>query len=122
MVHITEEVPKEYLFDLEIPSIESLTATAVVTPEERVYRFRYKEDKETPLPILPSGSHGITATEAYIVTLRHEGIEVNDNKNPAPENFMRSGDVFPTPLHSHSYFVESILGARVVNYLLGGPN
>ena len=44
MVHITEEVPKEHLFDLEIPSIESLTATAVVTPEEGVYRFRYKED------------------------------------------------------------------------------
>ena len=46
--------------------------------------FRYKEDEETPLPILPSGSRGITVTEADISTLRREGIAVYDDKKLLP--------------------------------------
>ena len=43
MVHITEEIPKEDLFDLEIPSLDSYIASAVVPTEEGVDRFRDKE-------------------------------------------------------------------------------
>ena len=60
-------------------------------------RFRDKEDEETPLPILPSGSRGITVMEADITTLRLEVISVHDDNDPGPEKFMQSGDVFPTP-------------------------
>ena len=74
MVHITEEGPEEELFDLERPSLESSIASAVVPPEEGIDRVRDKEDKETPLPILPSVSHRITVTEADISTLRCEVI------------------------------------------------
>ena len=56
-----------------------------------------KEDEETPLPIIPSGSRGITVTKAYIAMLRCEGIAVDDDNDPAPENFMQSYDVLPTP-------------------------
>ena len=50
---------------------------------EGVYIFKDKEDEYTPLPILPSGSHVITLTESDIVTLFHEGIEVDDDNDPA---------------------------------------
>ena len=56
----------------------------MVPPEEGVDRFIDKWDKETPVPILPSGSFGITVTEANITTIRREGIAVNDNNDPAP--------------------------------------
>ena len=69
----------------------------MVPPEEGVDRFRDKEDEETPLPSLPSVSRGITVTEADIAIICSEGIAVNDNNKPAPENFMQSDDVFPTP-------------------------
>ena len=65
-------------------------------PEEGEDRFRDKEDKDTPLPILPSGIYGITVMEAYISTLRREGIAVDEDNYPAPENFMHSDDVFNT--------------------------
>ena len=45
MAHITEEGPEEKLFDLEIPYLDSSIASSVVTLEEGVERFRYKEDK-----------------------------------------------------------------------------
>ena len=38
------------------------------------------------MPIIPSGSHGITMTEADLSTLGREGIEFDDNNEPAPEN------------------------------------
>ena len=72
MVHITEEFPKEDVFDLERPPLDSSVASAAVPPEEGVDRFRDKEEKETPLPILPPGSHGIPVTEADISTLLSE--------------------------------------------------
>ena len=97
MVHITEEGPKDDLFYLEIPSLDSSISSAVVPPEEGVDRFRDKEGEETPLPILPSGSRGITMTESDIATLRGEGIAVGDNNNPAPDNVMYYYDVLPTP-------------------------
>ena len=49
MVNITEEGPKEDLFDLERSSIESSIASELVPSEERVDRFIDKEDEETPL-------------------------------------------------------------------------
>ena len=60
-------------------------------------RFRDKENEEIPLPILPSGSSGITVKEAYIATLCHEGIAVDDDNNLTPENIMQSDDVLPKP-------------------------
>ena len=69
----------------------------MVPPEEGVDRFRDKENEGTPLPILPSGSRGITVTESDISTLHHEGISVNDDNNPAPENVMQYDGVLPTP-------------------------
>ena len=65
---------------MEIPSLESSIYSEVVPPEEVVDRFRKKEDKETPLPILPSGSHEITVTGAYIFTLSRKVIAFDDNK------------------------------------------
>ena len=44
MVHIIEEGPEEDLFDLERPSLDSSIDSAVISPEEGVDRFRYKED------------------------------------------------------------------------------
>ena len=82
---------------MEKHSLDSSIASSVVPPEEGVKRFRNKEDKETPLPILPSGSRGITVMEADIATLRREGIAVDDDNNPAPDNVMQFDDVFPTP-------------------------
>ena len=84
-VNITEEGPKEDLLNLERPSLDSSVALSVVPPEERIDRFRDKEDEETPLSILPSGSHGITVTEADIATLCCEGVAVGDgNKKTCP--------------------------------------
>ena len=70
MVHITEEVPEKDLFDLERPPLYSSIASSVVPLEEGIDRFRYKEYEETPMPILHSGSHGITVAEAGITMLR----------------------------------------------------
>ena len=64
---------------------------------EGVYRFIDKGDKETPLPILPSGSPGINVMEDDITTLRCEGIAVDDDNEPAPYNVIQSDDVLPTP-------------------------
>ena len=97
MVNIKEEGPKEDLFDLEIPSLESSIESAVVPPEEGVDRFRDKEDEDTPLPTLLSCSLTITVMEADIATLRRAGIAVDDENYPVPENFMQYDDVFPTP-------------------------
>ena len=97
MVHITEEGPEEELLDLERPSFDSSIDSALLPPEEGVDKFREKEDKETPLTTLPSGSRGITVAEAEIATLRCEGIEVDDVNEPAPENFMQSDDVLTNP-------------------------
>ena len=38
-----------------------------------------------------------SGAESDISTLRRERVTVDDNNNPAPENFMHSDDVFPTP-------------------------
>ena len=84
MVHITEEFLEEELLDLERPSLESSIASSLVPSEEGLDRFRDKEDKETPLSILPSGSCGINMTEADIATLRREGISVDDENEPVP--------------------------------------
>ena len=70
----------------------------MVPPDEGVYRFRYKEDEDTALPILPSVSCGITVTEADIAIILQEGTAVNDNTDPDPDNTMQSDDVFPTLL------------------------
>ena len=78
------------------PSLDSSIYSAVVPPEDGIDMFIYKEDKETPLPILPSGSCGITVMEADISTIHLEGIAVNDNNKPAPENIMQYDDVLPT--------------------------
>ena len=79
MVYITEEGPGEDLFDLERPSLESYVASSVVPPEEGVDRFIDNEDKDTPLPILPSVSREITVTEADISIVRREGLVVYDD-------------------------------------------
>ena len=97
MVHIIEEGPEEDLCYLEIPSLDSPIASAVVPPKEGLDRFRDKEEEETPLPNLPSGSRGITVTEADITTLHREGIEVDDKNEPAPGNVMHSDDFLTTP-------------------------
>ena len=62
-----------------------------------MYRFKYKEDEENPLPIPPSGSRWITVMETGITTLCREGISVDDDNNPTPDNVMQSYDVLPTP-------------------------
>ena len=97
MVHITEEGPGEYLFNLERPSLDFSIASAVVPPEEGVDRSRDKENKETPLPILPSGSRGITVAEADITTLCREGISVDNDNDPAPDTVIQFDNVLPTP-------------------------
>ena len=58
----------------------------MLPPEEGVERFIYKEDKDTPLHILPSGSHGVIVTEANISTLCREGITFGYKNDPALEN------------------------------------
>ena len=60
-------------------------------------RFRDKEDEDTTLSILLSGSLGISVMEADIATLCHERISVYEKNNPAPDNVMQSDYVFPTP-------------------------
>ena len=112
MVHITEESPKEDLFYLGIHFIDSYIASEVVPPEDGVCKFRDKEDKEIPLPILPSRSHGITAAEDVITTLRHEGLAVDDDNRPAPDNVMQYYDVLPPPNCSPLMWILSwIFGA-----------
>ena len=95
MVHITEEGPKEYLFKFERPPLDLYIASEVLPPEEGVDRFRDKEYQYTPLPILSSGSRGITVTEAEISTIFCEGIVVNYKNNPSPDNSMQSNYVLP---------------------------
>ena len=73
----------------------------MVPPAEGVDRFRDKEDEETSLPILPSGSRGITVTETDIATLLRERLSVDDDNVPDPENVIQSNDVLPTPLITH---------------------
>ena len=57
--------------------------------------------------------------EADIATLCCEGIAVDDNKNPAPENAMQSGDVLTTPSSLPFGFngVDTWLQSR--NFLVG---
>ena len=52
----------------------------LIPSEERVDRFIVKEEEETPLPIIPSGSLGVTVTEANIATLFREVVTVKDDK------------------------------------------
>ena len=59
--------------------------------------FRDKEDEDNPLPILHSGSCGITVTETDIDTLHCDGIAVDYDNEPAPENVMKSDDVLTAP-------------------------
>ena len=66
-------------------------------PEDGVEGLRGKEDEETPLHILPSGSRGVTATKNDINTLRFEVIMVNNDNEPAPDNVYNSEDVLPAP-------------------------
>ena len=76
----------------------------MLPPEEGLDRFRDKKYGETHLPILPSGSRGITMTEAGIATIRRRGISVDDDKEPAPDNVMKSDDVLPIPSSLTSVF------------------
>ena len=69
MVHITEECPKGKLLYLERTYLVSSIDSAVVALEEGIERFKVKEYEETPLPILHSGSRGITVMEADISTI-----------------------------------------------------
>ena len=91
MVHITEEDREEDFFDCEeqqTPLEAAYIAESEFLPlEDGVERFRYKEGKDTPLPILPSGSRGVTVTKYDIATLRHEGIVVEDDNDPDPVIF-----------------------------------
>jgi len=96
---------------LDIPSLDSSIASAVVPPEEGVDRFRDKEEEETLLPILPPGSRGITVTEADITILYREGVAFDDNNDPAPDNFMQSDGVLPNP-SSLTIYVEPQLEFR----------
>ena len=54
-----------------------------MSPEEGADQFRYKEDEETPLYVLLSGSRGVTVTEYNIDTLYSEGIVVDDDNDNA---------------------------------------
>ena len=86
----------------------------MVPTEELVCTFRDEEDEEHALPILPSGSCGITVAESDITTLRHKGIAVDDNNSHAPDNFMQSYDVLPLPNHSPLMWILSwIFGASL---------
>ena len=94
----------------------------MVPPEEGIERFRDKEDEETPPPILPSASRGITLTEAEISTLRREGIAVDNDNNPTPENAMQSDDFFPTPSSLNFGFHGVDPWRQSGNFLVGGGN
>ena len=52
-----------------------------------VDQFRDEEDGDTPLPILYSGSHGVTVTEDDISKLHCKGVVVEYDNESAPENF-----------------------------------
>ena len=90
-------IPQRRPFNLKIPSHDSSIASAVVPPEQGVDRFRDKEEEETPLTIIPSGSHYITVKEYCIATLRCKGIEVDECNDRTPENTMHYDYVLPTP-------------------------
>ena len=81
---------------MEINSLEYSIASEEVPPAEGVDIFKDKEDEDTLLPILSSGSRGITVTDADISPLRREGIAVDDDNGPAPENVMQYDNVLPT--------------------------
>ena len=66
-------------------------------PENIVDRFRDKEDEETPLSILPSGSRGVTVNEDDIATFHCEGIVVDNDNDTALDNVLHSEDVLPVP-------------------------
>ena len=68
-----------------------------MSPEEGADQFRYKEDEETPLYVLLSGSRGVTVTEDNIYTLRCEGILVGYDNDTSPEIVLQSEDVLPAP-------------------------
>ena len=90
-------IPQIGPLNLKIPSHDSSIASAVVPHEEGVDRFRDKEEEETPLNIIPSGSNEITVKEYCIVTLRCEGTAVDEYNDPTPENAMHYDYVLPTP-------------------------
>ena len=81
---------------MEINSLEYSIASEEVPPAEGVDIFKDKEDEDTPLSILPSGSCGITVTEADIAMIRYEGISVTGDNYPAPDNIIQYDDVLPT--------------------------
>ena len=82
-----------------------------------------KEDEDTPLPTLPSGSCGITVMEADTATLCSEGIAVDDNKDPAPDNVMHSDNVLSTPssltidVEPQLYFWSQLIWEMIDNTL-----
>ena len=91
----------EKLSSLEAKSIEESESVPL---EDGVDRFREKEDEETPLPILNSGSRIVTFTKDDIVALRLEDIMVEDDNDPDPEKVFHSGDVLPAPKTLNSGF------------------
>ena len=66
-------------------------------PEEGVDRFRYKEDEETPLHILLSGSCDVTVSKDNIATICSEGVLIDGENEPTPENILDSKDVLNAP-------------------------
>ena len=110
------------LFELaeQRPSLEaaSIEDTESVPPEDRVDLFRDKEEEDTPLHILTSGIIDVTVTKDDIATLLHEGIVVDDNNDPAPENVCTPRTSYLPPRHSTSDFKALTLGVRVGTYLL----
>ena len=66
-------------------------------PEEGVDRFRYKEDEETPLHILLSGSRDFTVSKDNIATICSEGVLIDGDNEPTPENILDSKDVLNAP-------------------------
>ena len=65
--------------------------------EDGVDRFRDKEDKNTPLHILPSSSSRVTFIRYDIAKICCDCIVVEDNNDPAPDNVLKYEDVLPAP-------------------------
>ena len=94
----------------------------LVPQEDGVDRFRDKEGKETSLPILPSVSHGVTVKKYDISTLRHEGILIDNDNDPVPENVLHSEDVWPAPKTLNLRFQGIISWHHNRNFPVGKEN
>ena len=98
MVWFIEEGPEEHLFyraderGQVRPSFVAVYKSEpdFLLPEDRVDRYKYEEDEETPLPILPSGNSSVTVTKDDIYTLHCEFITVNDENDSASKNVLIS--------------------------------